>query len=499
MRPAHQTLTDNGQNPVNEPARQTEAVKLQAETLNRNAAEVTALGYIGVACVYLMVVALATLFPVPWDDQYTVGLTAAVGIFGLAGWGWMQLHPAKPHQAHPALTLILWLMSAQTGAVLYQIAEPIHSGNQVLIMMATAFFLTARSWFYPTIAFTLLCWMPAALVGIRNEALEVDWNQWARMLLIAAALSVTFFEARRRTVLRNYQLKVRAENALREAQLANAKRLSMQDMMQESQRREALGVLAGGIAHDFNNLLAVISGNLELIAMRDDLDDDAREMLVEVDKASDRAIELTQQMLVYAGRSKPKISNIALGKSIRGAARLIQSSNPANVRITLEGNSDGPLISVDSTLLDQLIINLIQNATEACEPGGGVVRLNWQAKQMTSQELSTLRFSSPPNEGLYAIVEIEDTGTGMDDVTLEKMFEPFYSTKPHGNGLGLAVATGILESHSAGVSVVSEVGKGTALRLAIPAKGASESATAHLASTAQTGAAQTEESANGSH
>lgn len=441
---------------------------MQSQTLNQSAAAVTALGYIGVGSVYMLVVVLALLFPVPWDSQFTIAITAAIGLLAWAGWFWMRLHPIAPERAHFALTFLLGAMAIQTGIVLYEIAEPIHSGNQVLMLFCAAFFLSARPWFYLSIALTVGCWVPAALAGFKNEELVVDWNQWMRMLIIAAALSIAYFEARRRTVLRTSQLKLEAEAALIEAQNANTRRLSMQNMMQESQRREALGVLAGGIAHDFNNLLTVISGNLQLLRLDNHPLLNTKDMLNEMQKASDRATELTQQMLVYAGKSRPKIGSIKLGERIRSAAKLIESSNSPNVTLKLNGTSDGPRISVDSTLLDQLIINLIQNAKEACEEEGGVVRVNWYVAEMTKSELAELRFSSRPTPGHYAVIEISDNGIGMDEYTRHKMFEPFYSTKSHGNGLGLAVATGILESHMAGVSVRSQPGEGTTMSLALP-------------------------------
>ncbi len=437
-------------------------------TLNQNAAEVTSLAYLSVGCVYLLVVVLAILVPAPWDDRFTIGMTFSVSLLGWTGWAWTRWHPIQPHQAHAALMILTIAMAVQTGSVLFQIGEPIHSSNQVLTLLAASFFYTARSWFYPAIAVIVACWLPAAIAGLQNAQLTVDWNLWGRILLLAVALATAFFEARRRTVLRTYQLKVEAETALLEAQDANRKRLSMQGMMQESQRREALGVLAGGIAHDFNNLMAVISGNIELMSLEADPQSDEAAMLEEMQKACDRGVELTAQMLVYAGRSKPKISSIRLGDRIRSAARLFASSNPPGVRIELDGKTDGPRVSVDSTLLDQLIINLIQNAIEACARDGGVVRINWMTADLDASQLEKLRFSMQPSPGSYAIVEISDSGTGMDEHTQNKMFEPFYSTKADGNGLGLAVAAGILESHSAGVSVSSALGRGTHLRLAIP-------------------------------
>lgn len=443
-------------------------MRLEEQSLNQNAAAVTPLGYGSVVCIYSVIVALSLLVPVPWDTWVTIAVTAAVPVYAALGWLWMRRTPLRPERAHLALFLLASAMALQNGTVLFLIGDPIHSGNQILTMMSGAFFFTVRRWFYPLIVIVLGTWLPAGLAGLSDTALSADWNQWSRMLIVSAALAIAFFESRRRSVLRVYRHKLEAEEALAQAQEATTSRLDMQRMMQESQRREALGVLAGGIAHDFNNLLAIIRGNLELLGLRRNNTAEDREMFAEIDRACDRAIELTRQMLVYAGRSKPTIGEIDLGARIRSAARLIQSSMTANVAIELDGTEHGPDIRVDSTLLDQLIVNVIQNAVEACADSGGVVRVSWGERLLGEDSLAELHFAEQSASGRFAVIDVADNGIGMDDETRRRMFEPFYSTKSDGNGLGLAVATGILQSHAAGVAVSSQQGAGTTLRLALP-------------------------------
>ena len=444
-------------------------MSISEESLNQNTAEVTELGFLGVACVYSAVTVLTQFFPAPWDSSFTVLLTALVAGFSWLGWLWLKWRPIEPSQAHPALTLLLFAMAMQTGIVIYHIGDPIHSANQILTMLAASFFLASRPWFYLGIGMVVAFWLPAALVGIDHPTHSFEWNEWIRILFVATGLAIAFFEGRRRSILRTYQLKLRAEQALLRAQQANERRLSMQNMMQDSQRREALGLLAGGIAHDFNNLLAVISGNLELLqSYSTELPARALVLTEEMDKASTRAIELTQQMLVYAGRSKRKITNISLGERIRSTTHLVTSSLPHNVRIVLEGTADGPELSVDPTLLDQLMMNLIHNAVQACETQGGSVWINWENSSLSADELAELRFQTTPLGANFVIITIRDSGIGMSEETQQKMFEPFYTTKTRGNGLGLAVVWGILESHHAGVSVTSVSGQGTTVRLAIP-------------------------------
>lgn len=441
---------------------------LRKQTLEQHSAEILSLGCVGVASIYTIIVLLSLAFPVPWDTPLTITATASVAAAAWASWLCVRLEILPEGCAQQVLFGLQTLMGLQTGFVLFVIGEPIHSGNQIMVMLSASFFLTARPWFYAAIGVVAGAWLPAAVTGFAVEAQQSDWNQWARLLLVSMALAIAFFEARRRSVLRTYQLKLDAEAALATAQEANRSRSAMQQMMQESQRREALGVLAGGIAHDFNNLLAVIKGNLDLMTSAPEQLDDTDAMLGEMTKASNRAIELTQQMLVYAGRSKPKISTIDLAERIRSAARLMASSVPAGVRVSLHGTDQGPHIPVDSTLLDQMIINVIQNAIEACDGKGGEVQISWQEALLTEEQLAEYRFAEAPQEGRYALIQVEDDGIGMDSETQLRMFEPFFSAKQNGNGLGLAVVTGILESHGAGFAVASAPNEGTRLRLAIP-------------------------------
>ena len=441
---------------------------LRDQTLKQHASEVLSLGYLGVSCVYSVIVALSLLFPVPWDNPLTIGVTAAVAAVAWTGWISIRTGLLPRGNAHPALFSLLLVMGLQTGTVLYLIGEPIHSGNQIMVLLSAAFFLSARPWFYATVAIVLCAWLPAALAGFANDLQRADWSQWARLLLVSTALAIAFFEARRLSVLKTFQLKLDAEAALAAAEEANRSRLTMEQMMQESQRRESLGVLAGGIAHDFNNLLAVIKGNLDLMALFPERVDDADAMIAEMRKATGRAVELTQQMLVYAGRSKPKISTVNLGERIRSAAQLIMSSIPAGIAIRLEGSDDGPQIQVDGTLLDQMIINIIQNAVDACVIGNGEVQVEWEAAQLGLAELAGYQFACVPKPGPYAMIRVNDDGIGMTSETRQRMFEPFFTGKQNGNGLGLAVVNGILQSHAAGFAVASKPGAGTEIRLALP-------------------------------
>lgn len=441
--------------------------KLDLNFLNVNAAAVTSLGYAACGIAYLAIVSASLISPVPWDTATTIALTAIVCLLAWVGWIWFQFQPPSPDNAHPLLFSMLMLMSIQTGTVLFIIADPIHSGNQILVALAAAFFLHARPWFYSALLVLFCCWIPAAVPGLKSED-SADWDQWIRLIMAGFGLSVGIFEARRRSVVRIYLLNQAAEQALARAEEANTGRLSMERMMQEAQRRESLGVLAGGIAHDFNNFLTIIRGNVDLLRLGLAPNSEQLELLSEIDEASARSVDLTQKILVYTGRSNPEVAMLDLVEEVRSSARLMESSVPLSVKLITELSPTPIPIHGDATLIDQLVINLIQNAFDACRAKGGVVRVVCALETLDAVAIAQFGFQEPPTESLYATLLISDNGTGIDNEVLQRVFEPFYSTKSEGHGLGLAVVRGIVETHAAGVRVTSEPSGLTVFKVAFP-------------------------------
>lgn len=444
------------------------AVAPDRRFLNTNAASVTSLGYAACGFAYLAIVSASIFSPVPWDTVVTISLTALVCIVAWGGWLWMQFRPATPSSAHPLLFGMIVVMSLQTGAVLYLIGDPLHSGNQVLVALAASFFLSVRSWFYAALLLLFLCWLPAGLAGLNAEQNLEGWDQWGRLLLTGFGLAIGIFEARRRSVVRIYSLNQAAEQALERAKEANIGRLSMERMMQEAQRRESLGVLAGGVAHDFNNFLTIIRGNVDLL--QDGLADapEQLQLLAEIDEASARSVELTQKILVYTGRSNPQVARLDLVDEVRSSTRLMESSVPIGVKLVTDLSTVAVPIDGDATLIDQLVINLLQNAYDACRQDGGVVRVLCALERLESAALEKFAFDEPAAAGEYATLQVSDNGSGIDPAILQRVFEPFYSTKNEGHGLGLAVVRGIAETHEAGIRVTSEPGVLTSFKLAFP-------------------------------
>jgi signal transduction histidine kinase/ActR/RegA family two-component response regulator len=234
-----------------------------------------------------------------------------------------------------------------------------------------------------------------------------------------------------------------------------------------SQKLEALGTLAGGIAHDFNNALQAIMGNSVLARRCLPPDHPAQAFLAEVDTASTRASDLVRRILTFSRPEEQRREVIELPKVIGEALKLVRSTLPAQIAIHAELREDVPGILADATQIHQLIVNLATNAAHAIGSAGGRIDV-W---------LGTTRFdaqSDPALNGLrsgdYAVLHFTDDGSGMNDSTVERIFDPFYTTKPvgQGTGLGLSVVHGIMKGLGGAVIVRSELGMGSTFSLFFP-------------------------------
>jgi len=254
-----------------------------------------------------------------------------------------------------------------------------------------------------------------------------------------------------------------------ERRRAEKERLDLQVQLQEAQKLESLGVLAGGIAHDFNNLLMAILGNADLALQ--DLPElsPARPLVEEIDKASRRAADLTRQMLAYSGKGHFVIRSTDLSVLAREMAHLLRTSISKKVTLRTNLGRGLPLVKADVAQMQQVVMNLITNASEACEAEGGTIVLSTGVKDCDRRYLSGGFLRERRPEGTYVYVEVADTGCGMDAETRRKIFDPFFTTKFAGRGLGLAAVLGIVRGHDGAIVVDSQEGKGTTIRVLFPA------------------------------
>ncbi len=245
--------------------------------------------------------------------------------------------------------------------------------------------------------------------------------------------------------------------------------LRTQEALRNTQRLESLGVLTGGIAHDFNNLLAAVLGNLNLAQMRLEPDDPARRSLNQAEKAVQKATDLTRQMLAYSGRGHFVVKPLDLNLTVQEMTHLLHVTLAKKTELDLELAPGLPPVLADSAQIQQVVLNLVTNASEAIGQEAGTITLRTRAEDLDRAALEALCPTQGLEPGRFAILEVTDTGCGMGPELIERIFDPFFTTKPKGHGLGLSALHGILKAHRAGMTIRSMPGSGTTFRIYFPA------------------------------
>jgi signal transduction histidine kinase len=233
------------------------------------------------------------------------------------------------------------------------------------------------------------------------------------------------------------------------------------------QKLESLGVLAGGVAHDFNNLLGVILGRAELAAPTLAADHAARAHLDIVRETALEARTLTRQLVAYTGKGRVTIRAGDVSEIVAGMASILRATVHSAIELTLEAGS-GPLVAhVDVTRLRQVILNLVTNASEAIDgPGRVVVRA--RAIDVDARMLAEACVPSDLPVGRHASIEVEDSGSGIDDDVRTRLFDPFFTTRAAGHGLGLAAVLGIVKSLHGTILLRTAPGSGSTFRVVLP-------------------------------
>ena len=249
-----------------------------------------------------------------------------------------------------------------------------------------------------------------------------------------------------------------------------SQRRALEQHLRQTQKLESLGVLAGGIAPDFNNLLTGILGNATLAMDSLAAPDPNCRLLADVVKAAESAADLTRQLLAYAGKGRFVVQAVNLSDLIREIRGLIQSSISRTVEVRLELAEDLPAIEADIAQIQQVIMNLVINGAEAVGEGrNGTVVVRTYARQVDEREIENDSRTGHLKPGLYADLEVRDSGCGMDEATMARIFDPFFTTKFTGRGLGLAAVLGIVRAHQGALKVESVVGQGSVFRVLFPA------------------------------
>ena len=254
-----------------------------------------------------------------------------------------------------------------------------------------------------------------------------------------------------------------------ERKRAEKVRLSLERQVQYAQKLESLGVLASGIAHDFNNLLMGVLGNADLAMSRLSPTSPARKEIEDIRRTAERAAELATEMLAYSGKGRFVVESVDLSTLVDEMAHLLKVSIGKKALLEFRLAHELPAVEVDVTQIRQVIMNLITNASEAIGDKSGVISITTGAVSCDRQYLAGTQGYDELAEGAYVSLEVSDTGRGMDQETRDKLFDPFFTTKFTGRGLGMAAVLGIVRGHNGAIKVSSEPGRGSTIKLLLPA------------------------------
>ena len=231
---------------------------------------------------------------------------------------------------------------------------------------------------------------------------------------------------------------------------------------------ESLSTLAGGVAHDFNNALCAISGNAQLMQWTMPVNDPMRPLLDAIDRAAHDATDLSQLMLAYAGGAHLHLEPLDVDDLLTESHASLTAAMPAGVTVAWPAASSGARVRGDRSRLRRLLQSVVTNAAEALRPSAAPIGIHTGAREFSADELRSFRGYAPLPSGPYVTLDVIDEGSGMDAMTRERLFEPFFSTKGMGRGLGLASALGIVRAHAGGIRVASAPGLGTTVSVVLP-------------------------------
>jgi signal transduction histidine kinase/ActR/RegA family two-component response regulator len=386
----------------------------------------------------------------------SVVLLITVGPFG-AGELWLF--------AFPILTGMLAGMRAAIGALLLNLLT--------LVAFGVAIEPLARSipaWADRTLSgWVVLCVNFLLLDAVVTVSLAMLVNGLDRAIDRTDRARRRLRDERRELRVTNQRLREEME----ERRAAEQRRNQLEKQLMEAQKMEAVGRLAGGVAHDFNNLLTAILGYVEVLQSRLAGPGAPREELGEIQRAARRAADLTQQLLAFGRKQVLDMRVLSLGATVRDAERMLRGMIGPGIRIETDLGREAGRICADAGQIEQVVVNLALNARDAMPEGGTLVI---RTSDVLLEGPSAKRLGLPA--GRWVLLTVSDSGAGMDEVTLSRIFEPFYTTKTRGRGTGLGLASvyGIVQQTGGQIRVNSTPGQGTRFSIFFPVIEGAESA-----------------------
>ncbi len=295
---------------------------------------------------------------------------------------------------------------------------------------------------------------------------------------IVSLTGIILLEAQRRAELRSARNAALLQRKITELEDATNRRLRAEgdarearERLHEAQRMESIGLLAGGIAHDFNNLLTGILGSASMALDMVPAEGPAHRMLDIVLSSASRAAQLTSQLLAYAGKGAYVTDFVDLSELAREAGDAVRPSLSPFTELRLELRAELPELRADPSQIRQLVTNLIENSVEAIgEEPHGIITLRTDVLRVEEPRLYAAAAAGEISQGVYAVLQVEDNGEGIDAAILPKIFDPFVTTRFTGRGLGLAAVSGIVRSLSGAVLVSSKPRRGSLFSVLLPVR-----------------------------
>ena len=242
-----------------------------------------------------------------------------------------------------------------------------------------------------------------------------------------------------------------------------------QHQLIHSQKLEAIGRVTGGVAHDFNNLLTVILSYTQILLSDIADSDPRREDVQEIQRAAERATNLTRQLLAFSRKQPVQPHRIDITEVVHDTEKMLRRLLGDGVELTIAPASEPQFVLADAGQIEQILVNLTVNAGDAM-PQGGVLTISTDEMEVTDPEYASRHMGVDVPKGVYAVLSVSDTGHGMTEQTKSHIFEPFYTTKPKGKGTGLGLATvyGIVKQARGYIWVYSKLGSGTTFKIYLP-------------------------------
>ncbi len=402
-----------------------------------------------------------------WDmrrgaPQHVILATAALVVTSVPVLGY--IFDAEALFANPVYTeMALHTAMGQMGlGAAFMMAAPATGWVGTLTARAYGSYNARR--LLPVLLLVPLVLVALALEATRWELVEANFRAavFALLMIIATVASVLWFahmtnNAEARNLALEASLK-RSEKARRDSELAAAR----------TQRVEALGKLVGGVAHDFNNTLMVIMGNLEMLEVDDDPDN--RETYVrEAIVAANHASTLTRQLLAYSRKSRLDPRPVVLDELVRATLTMFGRVTPATLKLRSDLRSAPAMVEIDAGNFQQALLNILINARDAVQ-GGGEVSLTCLVERLDRMVVEGFEDAEALAPGEYVVLTVRDSGPGMSEAVRARAVEPFFTTKPvgEGTGLGLSMAAGFCRQSGGGLRVDSAPGEGTAVVMSFP-------------------------------